>query len=68
MNEIECPYCEGMNDVEHDGEYGAAQDTAHDKLQEIQRRKCIDCETEERRIHKNLTAPNKELERYLSRL
>ena len=98
MNEIECPYCEEINEVEHDGEYGTAQDIAHEmecdhckknfvftaevsfdyypkkadclngsphkfsewsrlwlnsKLQEIQHRKCTDCGTEERRIHRN---------------
>ena len=30
MNGIECPYCEEENIVEHDGEYGSAQDTAHE--------------------------------------
>ena len=98
MNEIECPYCEGENKVDHDGGEGYTEDKAHEmecdhckknfvfhtqislyyspkkadclngsphkfrqwsklwfnsKLQEIQGRKCIDCETEERRIHPN---------------
>ena len=30
MNDIECPYCEGENEVEHDGEYGSAEGIAHE--------------------------------------
>jgi hypothetical protein len=30
MNTMECPYCDGENEVEMDGDYGSAQDTLHE--------------------------------------